>query len=171
MNQLPKDGPTPPHGKAIASKNALKHGLLSQEVLMDHEEADSLVLLSESITESLNPVGTMETLMVDRIITNVWRLRRAIFVETQTMDWYTHEKLLDFDNTPEEQMDRRYTKKILSNDSVEKILRYETTIERGIFKALHELERMQAVRNGREVALPSMVDMSLDSSFGKNNHC
>ena len=57
---------------------------------------------------------------------------------------------------------------MLSNDSVDTILRYETTIERSLFRALHELERLQAKRNGKDVQVPAVVDVNLDSSFRKN---
>ena len=58
---------------------------------------------------------------------------------------------------------------MLSNDSVDIILRYETTIERSLFRALHELERLQAKRNGKDVQVPAVVDVNLDSSFRKND--
>lgn len=84
------------------------------------------------------------------------------------MEWYQN----DFDFFPvgqsEEQQARKSIKNMLSNDSVDTILRYETTIERSLFRALHELERLQAKRNGKEVQVPAVVDVNLDSSFRKN---
>jgi hypothetical protein len=45
--------------------------------------------------------------------------------------------------------------------TLEKLSRYETTLERSLFKALHELERRQAARNGQMVPLPVAVDVNL----------
>jgi hypothetical protein len=69
----------------------------------------------------------------------------------------------------EDQQTRQNIKNMLSNESIETILRYETTIERSIFRALHELERIQAKRNGKDTPIPAVVDVNLDSSFRKND--
>jgi hypothetical protein len=45
--------------------------------------------------------------------------------------------------------------------TLEKVSRYETTLERSLFKALHELERRQAARDGQAVPLPVAVDVNL----------
>ena len=44
--------------------------------------------------------------------------------------------------------------------------RYEATIERGIFKALHELQRCQAARQGQEVPPPIAADVDISLSMG-----
>ena len=45
--------------------------------------------------------------------------------------------------------------------TLEKVNRYETALERSLFKALHELERRQAARDGQAVPLPVAVDVNL----------
>ena len=45
--------------------------------------------------------------------------------------------------------------------TLEKVNRYETTLERSLFKALHELERRQAARDGQAVPLPMAVDVNV----------
>ena len=42
--------------------------------------------------------------------------------------------------------------------------RYESTLERGLFKALHELQRLQAERQGESVPLPETVDVDVSVS-------
>jgi hypothetical protein len=42
-----------------------------------------------------------------------------------------------------------------------KLSRYETAIERQLYKALHELERRQAARNGGSVPQPQVVDVDV----------
>jgi hypothetical protein len=45
--------------------------------------------------------------------------------------------------------------------TMEKVNRYETTLERSLLKTLHELERRQAARDGQAVPLPVAVDVNL----------
>ncbi len=42
-----------------------------------------------------------------------------------------------------------------------KLSRYETAIERQLYKALHELERRQAARRGGSVPPPQVVDVDV----------
>jgi hypothetical protein len=49
-------------------------------------------------------------------------------------------------------------------DSLTKLSRYEAMIERSFYRALHELQRLQAARSGQPVALPAAVDVTLSSA-------
>lgn len=53
---------------------------------------------------------------------------------------------------------------LLSAEGLEKVARYETHLERSLYKALHELQRLQAVRIGTGVA-PLALDV--DVSIGR----
>ena len=48
--------------------------------------------------------------------------------------------------------------------------RYETTTENRLYKAMHELERMQRMRKGEIVSAPVAVDIEVNKmgSFGEN---
>jgi len=80
-------GPRTPKGKAMASKNALKHGLLSREVLLDSEDPEELQDLQRCLRVDLQPLGALENLLVDQIAVSFWRLRRALAVEAGAFDW------------------------------------------------------------------------------------
>lgn len=43
------------------------------------------------------------------------------------------------------------------------LVRYETTIERQIFKALHELMRIQGARSGVKQPLPLAIDVDVST--------
>ena len=43
-----------------------------------------------------------------------------------------------------------------------KFIRYESQVERSLFKAMHELERMQALRLGKETSVPVAIDVDID---------
>ncbi len=49
-----------------------------------------------------------------------------------------------------------------SKDAVDKILRYETTIERQLYRAMTQLERLQRMRSGESVPMPISVEVSQD---------
>ena len=51
-----------------------------------------------------------------------------------------------------------------NNDTYGKLIRYESSIERGIYKALHELQRIQAARMGERPPLPLAVDIDLNNN-------
>jgi hypothetical protein len=48
--------------------------------------------------------------------------------------------------------------------------RYEVTLERGLYKALHELQRLQAARDGHAVPLPEVVDVEVSISGPDETH-
>ena len=161
-----KGGPKTEEGKAVSRYNAVKHGLLTKQVFLDGEEEKELDELTRSLYGALEPLGRLEEILVDRIVSNVWRLRRALVVERSTMEWHQN----DFDLFPmgqsAEQQERKSVRDLLDNNSIEKILRYETTIERSTYRALHELERLQAKRSGKDIPIPAVVDVNVDGGEG-----
>jgi hypothetical protein len=52
--------------------------------------------------------------------------------------------------------------KLFRNDVLSKLSRYEGRIERGLYRALHELQRMQARRRGELVPAPIAVDVNVN---------
>jgi hypothetical protein len=85
-NAQKSTGPKTPEGRAISKMNAFKHGILSKEVLVRgfkiKESNRELSALHERFWQELNPVGPMEEMLVDQIVTTHWRLRRALKAES-----------------------------------------------------------------------------------------
>ena len=48
-------------------------------------------------------------------------------------------------------------------DTLSKLSRYERSLERGLYRALHELQRLQASRSGQCVAPPVVLDVEVSS--------
>ena len=86
-NARKSTGPKTPEGKAVARLNAVKHGLLSQEVLLPGESEAALNELGKCLRAELQPVGELENLLVEQIIAAVWRLRRLRRVEAGIFAW------------------------------------------------------------------------------------
>ena len=85
-NAVKSTGPRTPQGRSVSKMNALKHGILSREVLvrgrLRHESAEELEALHQRFLEDLQPEGPLEEMLVDQIITAHWRLRRALAAES-----------------------------------------------------------------------------------------
>jgi hypothetical protein len=86
QNARKSTGPRTPAGRAVSKMNALKHGILSKEVLVRglniKESSRELSALHERFWQELNPVGPVEEMLVDQIVTTHWRLRRALTAES-----------------------------------------------------------------------------------------
>ena len=95
QNALKSTGPKTPEGKDAVRLNAMKHGLLCQEVLLPGEDEEALRELSEHLWTELKPVGEMENLLVDRISASHWKLRRLGRVEAGIFAWERYEELAE----------------------------------------------------------------------------
>lgn len=83
------------------------------------------------------------------------RLRKAV------------EKAREADREARVQVDRLRRSRVVPGSRVlDKVSRYESHLERGLYKALHELQRLQAARGGRYVPPPVALDMDLTLSTG-----
>ena len=74
-------GPKSREGKEAVKLNALKHGLLAQEVLLPGEDSEVFQELSQWLIADLRPEGAIETTLVERIVAGYWRLLRLQRVE------------------------------------------------------------------------------------------
>jgi hypothetical protein len=85
-NAQKSTGPKTPEGRAVAKMNALKHGIFSKEVLVKglniKESRRDLEDLYERFWQQYSPVGPVEEMLVDQIITAHWRLRRVLRAES-----------------------------------------------------------------------------------------
>jgi len=148
-------------GKAVSKYNALKHGLLSKEVILADEDKNKLQELSEGLNEALKPQGELEAVLADRIVANLWRLKRCMKIEKSSMEYNKRDMRMDLGMGQEE---LGKIADMISGSRTDKILRYETTIERGIFKSLHELQRLQGIRKGGTINMPVAVDIDISNS-------
>lgn len=145
-------GPRNSQGKAIVAKNALKHGLLSQEVYVEEESKQAFEELKSSLYFQFEPQGQLEMFLVDKIVSLAWRLGLLTRIEAQI---FQHEDSL-WDRDPE--IKRAF---LCSNSRKALCLlnRYETSIERKFYQALGELKREQSIRKFSQATLPVEVIM------------
>lgn len=77
-----RPGPITAGGKAIASLNATKHGLLSGRLFVGDEDPQEFEVLLHRLSESLRPVGAIEETLVERVAITIWRQRRLVTAES-----------------------------------------------------------------------------------------
>jgi hypothetical protein len=152
LNATKSTGPRTPAGKSAVALNGMKHGLLSRESLVKGESEADLVHFGKRLRAQLAPAGELEHFLVDRIVSTAWRLRRLVAVETM---------LFDRESQPDDAFNS------YGRDKMGVLSRYEVTLERSLFRALHELQRLQAARDGQAVPVPEVADMEV-SVFGPN---
>jgi hypothetical protein len=165
-NARKSTGPKTSEGKAAIRHNALKHGLLAQEVLIFGEDEDTLMALDECLRDTLKPEGDLEDLLVEQIVAAHWRLRRLRHVEAGIFDvmFYTDgpERMSHPASTYTSSLGQSFINDADASNAFSKLSRYETTIQRSLYKALHELQRLQADRHAKgNVSPPIAVDVEV----------
>ena len=258
QNALKSTGPTTAEGKAIVSKNAVKHGLCARRIVINGESSIEFADFKDSLIAQFQPDGMLELLLVNRIIAGFWRLRRLGTIEVELFDhlcrpdaaghafgsspskrsWDDNtddHNFLSPDGTLDKDAVAKHLKSLKSflNSSVDslsynestsetlfafsrclrslldcdlsvedaevlnttlhqisqmspssdsgieyspgralandyrshcvtvRLSRYESHIERSLFRFLHELQRLQAKRQGQDLAAPVAVDIDL----------
>lgn len=86
LNGSKSRGPKTGSGKRRASLNALRHGLLSQIVVLDNECADTFQLVLDQHNTKLSPMDDVEACAVEEMVTSLWRLRRLWGIEKHLLD-------------------------------------------------------------------------------------
>ena len=61
----------------------------------------------------------------------------------------------------------RFEEVAYNADAFSKLSRYGAGIERSLYRALHELQRLQATRAGQPVLAPAAVDVDVSVSGGR----
>jgi hypothetical protein len=151
LNAMKSTGSRTPAGKAVVALNGIKHGLLSREVTVHGESEADLVDFGKRLRAQLAPVGELELLLVDRIVPTAWRLRRAGALKARLFNSKHNDETVLENVFPWDS----------DGDKLQLLSRYETTLERSLYKALHELQRLQAGRDGQAVPLPEAVDVEV----------
>ena len=75
-NASKSTGPKTPEGKLVVGKNAVRHGLLSSDLLPDEDPVE-FDRFFDHLFQALEPVGAFEESLAERIIWLRWRLRRV----------------------------------------------------------------------------------------------
>ena len=75
-NSKKSTGAITTNGKLTVAGNAIKHGLFAQRLILTDENLDEYAQLIDGLISSLNPVGTLEQLLVEKIAVATWKQMR-----------------------------------------------------------------------------------------------
>ena len=145
-NAQKSTGPKTEEGKAKSSMNALKHGLTSRTVCLPEEDADQYMEVRILLAEELRPWGALETILVNRIAAQSWRLSRVPGIEAEMLERLRYDGL-----GQDEGLAGAWLRDGSPyGGSLARLSRYETALERSISRLLKELRQLQAERARRE---------------------
>ena len=114
----------------MSSWNSTRHGLLSHRLpLLYGRSKKQFTRLLRSLQQDLEPLGTLEEVLVEKIAHEYWRIGVAAFHEAQDLS-----EAGPFKRT-----------------SIDRLVRYQTTINRQLFQAMNQLERLQRLGTMSEV--------------------
>ena len=158
-------GPSTPQGKAVVSKNGLKNGFSSDQIVIKSEDRAQFDLHRSQMIEELAPDTPVESYLADRIVKLSWKLQRVDYIQNQTIDALAAPKtgpLAKFqqallakyapdtqtgpeDPDPELALGRLAIKDFSNSRVLERLLMYERRTESSLYKTLLELQRLKMI--------------------------
>jgi len=155
-------GPRSQAGKLRAAKNASRHWLTSEAmVALPGESADELRQLADDLREELAPETALEAVLVQRIVSAVWRLRRACIYENGVLRA----------EGGDEDLGLAFYRDAHKADALGKVARYVRELETSIRTSLNLLTIQQARRRGQSVPLPVSVDITVTGDSDGSDSC
>ena len=85
-NSKKSTGARSEEGKAVIANNALKHGLFTRHLVIEGEQIEDYHSLLNGLMTSLNPVGTLESVLVEKIASAIWKQKRLIGAEQASIE-------------------------------------------------------------------------------------
>jgi hypothetical protein len=122
-------GPKTPEGKAKSSQNSITHGIFVKKFLSraTPETVAEIEALAAGLREHYQPVGMLEEFLVQKIVLEIARDHRILGLEQE------------FSGMP-----------MLVVTCLDRMVRYTTSTSRALYRAIQELERVQAARKAAE---------------------
>jgi hypothetical protein len=157
-------GPRSEHGKLTSSCNSVKHGVFSKAVLVKGESLAEYGRLLTGLREYFQPVGAFEDLLVEKIATIIWRLRRMLSAESAEI-----QKAQESDGpfgSPEgfelaTRDLRRAGSGVPGTTALDRLLRYEAALNHELDRTVSQFDRLQRIRRGQPVSPKLEVHHSL----------
>ncbi|UCF81202.1 MAG: hypothetical protein JSV08_01920 [Acidobacteriota bacterium] len=160
-------GPRSERGKATASANAIRHGVLARPVLtqgflardgvlrsaLADESADEFRALLDRLNEALAPRDALDAMLVEKMALALWRYRRLRRFERSKVDWEISFRELcvakeGFSEARKPGMaEGRAERRLLPDEeTLQRILRYEAALEREWMRCYALLEQRRQQR-------------------------
>ena len=153
-NAQKSTGPRTPQGKAAASQNAVKHGLLAEQVVIKGEDPAQFECYRQGMLQELAPVSGVEAMLAERVVSLAWRLRRAERLQSAVFATVYRENADDIVLWPRHGLpikpgpgeDEVVLGQVVMTDFVrakvlDRLLVYERRIESSLYRTMAELRK------------------------------
>ena len=181
-------GPRTTQGKAVVAQNAIKHGLLARRNLITGEDPQEFDLLRQEILGELTPLGRMETVLAERVVSLTWRIQRAERLQNEVFEYLLardlEDSMEDFydDLTPEEEarlksepstdpsvaVGRTVAADYFNAKVLDRLGMYERRIESSLYRTMKEMQNRRLLRKqgpadgGTSEQTPARTDRMAD---------
>ena len=148
-NALRSTGPKSADGKLRASRNAIKHGINSQVTTLFNERQEDYDANIQAFVAKFQPQDDVERRLVERLADCEWRLIRARYIETATIDLQveeTYELIDERFETIQEPARVAYALQLLDRNQAcayENVQRQEARLHRHYERAYKTLREIQ----------------------------
>jgi hypothetical protein len=144
-------GPATPNGRAISSRNSLRHGLRAKTILIPGESRRKFQTLLDDYIDQFQPLGPVEFDLVQTMAIARWRLNRVLAIEATLIDNQLADsaEYLDQHKARYSQHQRAaYAFRRLADEgkSLALALRYEGALNRSFEHAFRQLRQLQSTR-------------------------
>jgi hypothetical protein len=130
-------------GKQKANLNATKHGIFSRVSVLRGESRARYESLLKGLWESLQPVGKLEEILVEKLATILWRHRRLVMAEaaeirngTEFLEWdqrnQQQQEAEEIESSPMLEWNGGLIRKIQNPDVLERCLKSLAELRQGI---------------------------------------
>ena len=141
------------------AESTTRQYIFSSEILIEGESASELDEVRCKLLKELKPSGEIESILVDRIVSGVWRLKRCLKIESQVIEFessciqeYEQGFFRTRKRTNKELSQLKALKITEGKNRLEELSKYETILERQIYKALSVLDKLR--QHGSEKRAP-----------------
>jgi hypothetical protein len=151
INGAKSNGPVTEEGKAISSRNSLKHGLTSACVVLPHESQEEYDRLEASLLNRFRPYDEIEQALVQQMASSLWRLRRIDTMEAALYQkvFKQQQELLGLEASSDEIRMAAYAE-VAESKGLRMLSRHQGQLRRAYEKAWKELELIQEHRSQEE---------------------
>ncbi|MBN2131170.1 MAG: hypothetical protein JW741_16845 [Sedimentisphaerales bacterium] len=156
LNAQKSTGPRTDEGKAIASQNAVKHGLCAETAVIAGEDVGEFEFYRDELLGELTPAGAVESMVAERVVSLSWRLRRAERAQNEAFDtllarvatdpFRRNARAAEADGLQETLLGRAVVRDFANGRVLDRLSMYERRIEYSLYKSMNELERLRLVR-------------------------
>jgi hypothetical protein len=143
-------GPRTSAGKAIVARNAVKHGLLGEQVVVEGEDRARFAQHRDAMLRALVPVAEVEITLAERLIGLSWRLQRVQRLQVQAFEALCAgpvEGPADEGTDEEVALGRIVVKDFTETRVLDRLLMYERRLEHSLCRILGELRKERLFQN------------------------